>query len=78
MQRLPVPVKKSGRARSSRRTTSNRRTLPAEDQAEEHSHATGTPTHEFGHELEGESLSRRVSIKEKARIPNTIEGYDYR
>jgi len=33
----------------------------------EHSHATGTPTHECGHELEGEKLSRKLSIRAEIR-----------
>jgi len=41
--------------------------LPAECHAEEHSHAIGTPTHECRHELEGEKLSRKVSIRAEAK-----------
>jgi len=66
-QRPPILVKRSGRASSSRRATSNCPMLPAECQAEEHCHATGNLAHECGHELEGERLSQRVSIRLKAR-----------
>jgi len=41
--------------------------LPVVCQVEEHSHVTGTPTHECGHESQGERLSRRVSIRADAR-----------
>jgi len=68
VQRPPID-RKNGRVGSSRRTTSNPM-LPAECQTEEHSHATGTP-YESEHELVGERLSRKVSIRVevKAEIP---------
>jgi len=41
---------------------------PSRVQVEEYSHVTGIPAHECGHELEGERLSQRVSIKEEAKL----------
>jgi len=41
--------------------------LSAEYHIEEHNHAIGTPAHECGHELEGEKLSRKVSIRAEAK-----------
>jgi len=45
--------------------------LPAECQAEKHSHVTDTPIHVFGHESKSKRLSWRVSIRanERPKIP---------
>jgi len=48
-------------------TINNFPMLPAECHAVEYSHATGTPTHECGQELEGEKLSPKVSIRAEAK-----------
>jgi len=48
-------------------STTNNSMFPTECHAEEHSHATGIPAHECRHELKGEKLSRKVSIRAEAR-----------
>jgi len=67
IQRSPVPVRRGGRTGFSRRTKNNRSMFPAECHAEKHSHATDTLAYERGQELEGEKLSRKVSIRVEAR-----------